>query len=189
MLAPASVTVIDDDKQLAEALVARGLTVNASDHPGPALAVIEVRPPQLHEVLDKLDSEVRQVLLWHVGDVPVAEWVAVAAEAACFRSETVLPDLRDLTCLLLDAVPLTLSDVVARYERIVEGTPEVAEQLRTLRHHSLTARDHAIGTEAEVARLKQELTMRTDALYSSATWRLGNRMAKPLRLVKRALRK
>jgi SAM-dependent methyltransferase len=57
-----------------------------------------------------------------------------------------------------------------------------------LRHRLLTSRDHAIGAEAEAAqsRLRYEQAVaKLDETYSSATWRVGRAIARPISRVRR----
>jgi hypothetical protein len=195
VLTPASVAVVGDDIQLAEALVARGLSVTGTDEAqasSATLAVVHVRPAQLDEVLGKLASDVRRVVLWHEGDVPDTAWLHAAASAGCFRSATAIPQVRGATCALLDVAPVAVPDLVARYEALLSGGPSAQEQLSALRHQLLTSRDHAIGAEAEIAQLRahqQELEDQIDDLLATTTWRVGTRIVGPVGRLKQMLRR
>jgi hypothetical protein len=194
-LAPTSVTVVGDDIRLAEALTIRGLVVIRNDEaqaPSAALAVVRAAPQHIDELLGKLDADVRRVLLWQDGDVPVALWASAAAAAGYVRATDPLPDLRDATCLLLDAAQPTTAELVTRYEELLCGTADLQAELRDLRHRLLTSRDHAIGAEAEIGRLRnaqRNLEQRIAELYATTTWRIGTKLVGPLGRVKRTLRR
>jgi hypothetical protein len=194
-LAPASVALIGDDIQLAEALTARGLVVIRGDEAqasSAALAVVRAHPPHVDEVLGKLDPDVRRVLLWHEGDVPVTEWASAAGGAGYFRSADPAPNVRDATCLLVDAGQPATVELVTRYEALLSGAPDLDAELRRLRHRLLTSRDHAIGAEAEISRLRNvqsTLEGRIAELYATTTWRVGTRLIGPLGRMRRTFRR
>lgn len=202
LLSPDSVLVTGDGSEhtlLNAALQARGITVgSATDAPGeqapPRVAVLALvrAGADLAAALSHLSDGVGRVLIWAAGDVPVGPWARTAATLGYFRSARRAPEIRGASCLLVEGDKPTAAELADRYEAILDVAPDAADQIRALRHQLLTSRDHAVGTEAEIARLREkqaDLEADIAEILATTTWRVGTRVISPLGRIKRALRR
>ncbi|HSY15559.1 MAG TPA: hypothetical protein VK816_06200 [Jatrophihabitantaceae bacterium] len=146
-----------------------------------------------------------------------AGWAAGLAERGMFRRTDLDVEFAGPWTAVFERSAVTARDLVHRYEQALsaatgeliganilhrpaggEPTPaahsEVEAQLRRevdqLKHEALASRDFLIGAEAEVAELRAQVLRERAALaevYSSQTWRLGARIARPLVRARQAL--
>lgn len=189
-LAPKTVTILGDEPALTTALLLHGQTVEPHTRsPITSELVVVAAGAGRVDALAPLGPEVVHVLAWRADDGSLGEVVATAATRGYFRSANQI-DVDGVSCVLLDARERTLAQLVAQYEMLLVHQPDLAAQVRDLRHELLTSRDHAIGAEAEIAHLRNlrhDQELRIEEIYDSTSWRVGLRIVSPLGKVKRAL--
>ena len=190
-LEPKSVLVVDDPGGLAAALATLGVEVTPRGGAvsAPAdLAVLTDTTAPLPELLAGPLAGVRRLLVWRADGRPLSDVVTVAATHHYFRSPH-RSDLADFGGVLLEVGEPSTTDLVARYEAALGSVSALERQITQMRHQLLTARDHAIGTDAELTRLRRAQDQRVDELMQTNTWRVGNRIVGPLARLKTALRR
>jgi hypothetical protein len=169
-----SVRVLGGQTPLTDALTAKGLTVVPSGEA--VFAIVSAGQGGADLAAEDLDSTTGEILLWRADGAPLGDWIAMLATHGYFRSDEQPITVPGVTCVRLAAGTPTPAELVRRYEALIATQPDRSAELRQLRHDLLTSRDHAIGAEAAIARLriKEQATQAHVAeLRDSTTWRVG----------------
>jgi hypothetical protein len=183
-----SVRVLGGQTPLTDALTAKGLTIVPSGEA--VFAIVSAGQGGADLAAEDLDSTTGEILLWRADGAPLGDWIAMLATHGYFRSDEQPITVPGVTCVRLAAGAPTPAELVRRYEALIAAQPDRSAELRQLRHHLLTSRDHAIGAEAAIAqlRIKQQATQAHVAeLKESTTWRVGTMVVSWPARVKRLL--
>jgi hypothetical protein len=186
---PASVRVLGEQPALCAALIARGLHVVPTG--GAACAIVSATATLAEWDAEDLGSSTPEILLWHADGAHLGEWITMLALHGYFRSAEQPISVPGITCVRLEASSPAPSELVRRYEAVIAAAPDSSDDWTQLRHDLLTSRDHAIGSEAEIARLRikqREAEEEIAAIRASNTWQVGTMLTSVPARLKRLLR-